>query len=133
MFCGLSIDYGLEGFVCRYRMQLEPPDTFLPRTCDAKRVGLASYESSCRNKLLYVAMLDSSLLFIVEERPDASLYMLQKKMTADSLQLTYKKCVDTCILHKAQLFDEDHTQISVLLVISARDEKAWIRGISRVA
>ena len=44
-----------------YGRGFEPPHTFVPHTCDATRVDLASYEASRGNKSSYVALIDSVL------------------------------------------------------------------------
>ena len=111
--------------MCRSIMQLrshfcvgrgvEPSHTFVPHTCNATRVDLASHDASRKNKLLYFANLDSALQFIVDKGRDASPADLEKKLTEDRHYVTYQTCVDACTWLKAQFFNEDRTHYQFIL------------------
>ncbi|CCI46981.1 unnamed protein product [Albugo candida] len=105
-----------------YGRGFEPPHTFVPHTCDATRVDLASYEASRGSKSSYVAFLDSARQFVLDKGRDASPAEMQKKLTAEGRRLTYQTCVDACIPLKAQLFDEDRTQCQFMNPCVTMDE-----------
>lgn len=55
-----------------YRRGFKPPHTFVQHTCDATRVDLAQSKSSRGNKSSCVALLDSTLQFVMDKGLEAS-------------------------------------------------------------